>query len=274
LFLSFNLYAEENIIAFPENMALNVYGNYNLAAFDHEDIGYRTDKPWDIGFGLRYKDFSFSIIFPIPYDGLLISPNFDFEVNSFFDTFFLEGYLKYYPNLYFNDTGMDSGFEIHSAGIMANFLYNHENHSLSSIINLNKKQNKSSGSLLYGFGIYHSSLYSEDEDDYYSERQHIIYMGPTVGYSYTFVFNNGVFLNTSIIFKANAGVNIIDEKWIFIPQTEPKIIFGCHRNTWSFNLKLMNNVAFLLWNINEFDSLNLITINFMFSKRIFVKTPY
>jgi hypothetical protein len=263
------IHANDYITFFDENFEVNFFVNYNMGIFaDINSPEYRTDNPFDIGFGFRYKKISAQLSIPLSFDEQFNIWSFDFEMDSYFDNVYYEAYFKSYPYMYIEDSEIPSELSIHSSGIMATFLQNNENHSLSSVIELDKRQNKSSGSLLYGFGVFHSSLHSPAGIlNKFSDRQHLLYFGPSIGYSYTQVFKNDVFINLSLVLFTNPGVNINTENWLFIPQLEPKIVVGHHNDKWSINLKMMNTAKFIIWNKNDFDILTLVSITTMFSKR-------
>ena len=263
------VYADDDFSLFNDSWAIDFFTKYNMAIFsDLNHSEYRTDKPFDIGLGIRYKNISAHISVPVFFDTSLNIWAFDFETDSYFDNIFYEAYLKHYPYFYYGDDNIQSELSIHSSGIMATFIHNHEKHSLTSIITLDRKQNISSGSLLYGFGVFHSSLFSIDKNlEKFDIRQHILYFGPSIGYSYTHVFSSGFFLNSSLLFFTSPAINISSKNWLFIPQIEPKIIAGHHNNTWSFNLIMKNNADFIIWNKEDLDILTLVSVTLKFSKR-------
>ena len=269
LFLS-SVYADNIFTFFDEKWAIDLFTKYNMGIFselNHSE--YRTDKPFDIGIGFRYKNISAHISVPIILDDFFDIWAFDFETDSYFDNIFYEAYFKHYPYFYIDDSNLQSELSIHSSGLMATFIHNHENHSLTSVTTLDRKQYISSGSLLYGFGVFHSSIFSAEASlKKYNERQHLLYFGPSIGYSYTWVFGYGVFLNSSLVFFANPGMNISTGSWLFFPQFEPKIVLGHHNNTWSTNLIMKNNAKFIMLNKDDIDILTLVSITITFSKRL------
>jgi hypothetical protein len=217
--------------------------------------------------GLRYKKVAGKLSFPLSSDkGFAL----DFELNSYFDKVYFNAYIKYSDAFYVQETDENSGLDVFTAGHMATYVKNHKNHSLSSVINLDKKQNVSSGSLLYGLGAFYTSMYSQAETmSNYAEKQNLLYFGPSIGYSYIWVFESNLFLNVSVLGLTNVGKNLSSDEWLTIPQVEPKIVFGQHKNRWAFNITLMNNSTFLFWNSTDFsyDVLTLLTLSTMFSIR-------
>jgi len=271
------LYAQENtqesISAFEEKWTISAFAHYRMGIFNHNDTEYYvsdryiTNNPLALGLGLRYKKIAASFSYPLPIKNKTFSMDFDF--NSYLQKMYFEGYFKYYGDFYTEETNQKSGLDVLSLGVMATYVLNHENHSLSSVINLDKKQNTSSGSFLLSAGTFYSSLYSSNEImSNYSERQRLLYTGPGFGYSYIHVFNNGMFFNISLLVFANIGINTTAVKMVTIPQLEPRFVFGQHKNRWSFNIKLVNNSAIIIWDNLDGDVLDLLKISTMFSVRL------
>jgi hypothetical protein len=265
LFFNFPVYAEDNIQYFDEKFAIDANLNFNYGVFNREDEVYSTNRILNVGLGFRYKYFSFAIAFPIPFN----VASFDFEINPYFDKIYYHAYIKYYQDFYTGNSSEKSGLDVFSSAITATYVANHENHSLSSVISLDKKQTVSNGSFLYAFGTFFSSIYSTDEtmDDYTGKRQNLVYFGPGIGYSYTWVFENDIFLNLSTVVFTNLGINTNTKDFSFIPQLEPHLVFGQHKNTWSFNIKIANNSEILLKGLNYFDILTLNSFTATVSKR-------
>jgi hypothetical protein len=281
--LSITVYAEDNITTFTEDWTFSLSANYNLGLLTQSDASqFRTNKPWNIGIGIRYKIFSIKTSFSIPVtDSSVVKPSvskpsFDFEVASYYNRVYFGTYFKYYRDYYVADTDEPVGLDTLSLGFTTTFVQNYKNHSLSSVNLLNKRQNISSGSFLYSLGAFYSSLYSSSEmiSDFI-EKQNIIYFGQGIGYSYIWAFKSGLFINASLVLFTNAGFNIITNKWLFIPHLEPNFVIGYHQNTWSVNLRIMNKTTVFLKESSFFVSpdewdynlLSLITTTLMFSKR-------
>ena len=255
---------EETVSLFDQKWAVSASSNNNMGIFSQYTDLYISNRPWEIGLGLRYKKLSAQLAMPIASKKFSV----DFAFNFYFEKTFYEAYFKYYDDLYVMNSDKNSGLDILSSGMMATYVFNYENHSLSSVINLDKKQSESSGSMLYGFGVFYTSIHSTTETmNHYTERQRLLYTGPSIGYSYIWVFENGLFLNVSFLFLSNFGLNITMNEWLTIPQIEPRVVFGNHKKRWSFNIKLMNNSAIIVWDDKDYDMLTLLTFSTMFSVR-------
>jgi hypothetical protein len=260
----------EAISLFDEKWTISPFMNYNMGILQQNNADlYRTDKPWNIGLGIRYKKISGKLSFPVSSSSS-VGFSLDFDINSYFDRIFYKAYIKYYTEFYVQDSAENSGLDAFTSGLMATYVKNHKNHSLSSVINLDRKQNVSSGSMLYGLGAFFTSMYSQTQTmSNYAEKQNILYFGPSIGYSYIWVFENNLFLNVSLLGFSNVGKNFSSDEWLTVPQVEPRVVFGHHSNKWAFNITVMNNSTILFWNDDGFsyDVLTLLTLSTMLSIR-------
>ncbi|MFP3042212.1 DUF4421 domain-containing protein [Treponema primitia] len=262
-------FAEDAIVPFDEKIALNISGKYNMGIFQQQSTSYRTNKPWDVGLGIRYKNLAAQLFIPTS----LNDNSFDAAVNFYFEKMYYETYIKRYRNFYLKEDDESMGYEnagldMMSGGIMAGRIHNYKNHSLRSVFTMSEKQTTPSGSFLYGFGVFYTSVYSQNETmSRYNGRQHIAYFGPTAGYSHTWTLPHSMFLNVGINMGANFGININDTKMLFIPQINPKITFGHHNNSWSINAVMGCNTSVLLWSKDNLDILIPATMGVTFSNR-------
>ncbi|GHV81410.1 hypothetical protein AGMMS49944_32010 [Spirochaetia bacterium] len=147
------LFSEETIVPFNERIALNFSGKYNIGIFQHDGTSYRTNKPWDIGIGIRYKNIAAQAYIPLSCN----NDSFDVAVNFYLEKMYYEIFMKRYTNFHNDADGTSEkenvGLDIMSGGIMAGWIHNHQNHSLRSVFTLSEKQTVSCGSFLYGFGV-------------------------------------------------------------------------------------------------------------------------
>jgi hypothetical protein len=260
------VFPEETTTLFGEKFALNVMGNYNVGIFSQEQaVSYSTDEPFRIGLGFRYKKTAAQIFVPVSFR----FNSFDLEFNSYFEKMYVEIFLKHYRSFYNKDNGYDdAGLDVMAAGITAGWVYNNPNHSLSSVYHLDRKQNISSGSFLYGFSAFYTSIYSaKSVIKQYDERRHIIHFGPMAGYSYTWTLPRDMFINTSITAGTNLGIYAAGKELLFIPQIKPKISFGHHGSAWSINVVMSCNSTILLRDKRNPDILAPSTMTLTFSKR-------
>jgi hypothetical protein len=253
-------------------MALSLSGKYNIGVFQYDGDSYRTDKPWDIGVGLRYKSLAATVFLPLSAN----NDAFDVAFNFYLKKMYFETFIKRYTNFYPGEQDHadraireNVGLDVMNTGLFVGWVADETRHSLRSLFSLSEEQRSSSGSFLYGFGVCFTSLYSENPAmPRYAERHSIVYFGPTGGYSYTWVFPHRLFLNLGATVGANAGIKASDGGFLFIPQVNPKITFGHHDDSWSVNAVMGCNTSMLFWGDGDFDTLAPATMSVTFSRRL------
>lgn len=263
--------ADDSIIPFSELWTINISGKYIVTSFSQEQSAqYITRKPWALGLGVRYKDISVTLFLP-SFQTFNEHPfkSFDIQIFSFYDSIYYDGFCKLYRGFLDEESGnKDVDLQVFSSGISAGWLRNSKRHSLSAAYNLDCRQTSSSESAVLGFGIFYTSLFSNDKNIRpYNETQRFVYFGPNLGYSYTFIFPQNIFLNMNLVIGLDAGLNVTTSKWLFIPLIMPKISLGHHNKTWSINFAASCNYTAISWDINTIDKLLSATIKATFSKR-------
>jgi hypothetical protein len=170
-------YIEDIIVQFPESFAFNLSSKYNMGIFQSGDSSYRTGKPWDIGIGLRYKYLGAYMYIPLKFPPFGNRTSFDIAISFYQQKMYYETFIKRYQRFYTSNNEGGSaiddnvnenenvGLDIMSSGIMVGYIHNHKNHSLRSVFTLAEKQTASSGSLLYGFGAFYTSIYGNRENE-------------------------------------------------------------------------------------------------------------
>jgi hypothetical protein len=262
--------AEENISLFNDKFALNFSGIYTISGFSQDKMWYNADKPWALGLGIRIKNISLGLSFPIYSFDINPFYSFDFQTNSYYDAVYYKAFCRRYQGFTYGEEPekIKIDLTLFSAGISAGWIQNNKNHSLSAIYDLDKMQITSSGSFLYGFGVTYTSIYCEDSTiENYAERQHFIYFGPAAGYSYTWIFPQNIFLNMNLVIGLNAGNNINENKWLIVPQLMPNISVGHHDKAWSINFAGSCDYTNIIWDNTDFDTLLAGTMAVTFSKR-------
>jgi hypothetical protein len=264
-------HADEVIVHFNEPWTINILSKHNTGSFRQEqDEPYTIKKPWDLGIGVRYKKISATVFLPSFHaSGEHPFESFDIQLASYYERIYYEAFCKKYQG-FTNEEAVDSDIDLRvfSSGISTGWLQNSKNHSLSAVYDLDCNQLSSSGSAILGLGVYYTALFSDNEKiKHYNDVQHFVCFGPTIGYSYTFIFSGNIFLNMNLVAGLDAGLNIATKEWLFIPLIMPKISFGHHNKTWSLNFTAACNRVVIPWDINTVDRLSFATIKATFSKR-------
>jgi hypothetical protein len=158
---------------------------------------------------------------------------FNFYGEDTFWELFYKDYRGFYNEIFNENVSMD--LDISSGGIFFEYILLSNEHSIRSVYNLDRLQKVSNGSILVGFDAFYTSILSHDGLlEYYRERKNSMYFGPTIGYSYTWIFGNNYFLNLYCILGLNVGVDF-DNHYFFAPEILPKLSLGKHNGLWSMN---------------------------------------
>ncbi|MDR1443562.1 MAG: DUF4421 domain-containing protein [Treponema sp.] len=263
--------AEAAITVFDESWAIKALGKYTITSFSQEQPAqYTTAKPWSFGLGLRYKDVSASVSLPSFYaSGGHPFESFDIQLSSYYDSVYYEVFCRRYQDFTDKKTGNNGvDLRVFSSGISAGWLQNGKRHSLSAAYDLDCRQLSSSGSIILGIGIFYTSIFGGDERiKHYNETQRFVYSGPNLGYSYTIIFPNDIFLNVNFVIGLNAGLNITANTWHFIPDIIPKLSFGHHNKSWSINFTAGGNYTAIPREVNTADHLLSGAMKVTFSNR-------
>jgi hypothetical protein len=257
-------YTQENIIPFDNNWTFDLSMNYNFLQFQqNEAFNCTGHKPIGVDIGARYKNIGANFTFQLPILTQYVQPlseTFDIALDYYADKFIASVVFTRYKSFYINDinTSNFSGdiipnnnqkvdLEILLAGTSFKWILNHRNHSIRGVYVLDKMQRHSNGSFILGLGFYYNTIHSNDQLlPGYETKQHSLFLTPLAGYSYSWIFGSGFFLNADITLGVNAGLNITKSRFEFMPTIQPNMTIGYHLNTWSFsasvNAKLFMSV--------------------------------
>lgn len=263
VFFTVHLFSQEDeIVMFDSNWIVGLSLNYNEMGFtnNNESGIYRGNKPLDVGIGVKYKKLYGQINFnlPIVYNDYDPNPNsFDINMDFLGDKLLVNANFSRYSSFYKNeytesDTEenifLDNNYlEIITSGLSFLWILNHEKHSLRGIYELDRMQTVSNGSFLAGFGAHYHSIFSPDNLlENYNTRQHYVYLSPLFGYSYTWLFTGGFFINGIITAGFNYGWYVNENEFVYMPIITPNITFGYHLKTWSFTSSIKGNYYYAI----------------------------
>jgi hypothetical protein len=258
------------IIPFGNAWSVNISAKYGAASFAPEQSGnYTADLPWSLGLGIRYKHIAASLFLPSFYTfDRHFFESFDLQLASYYNMFYYEAFCKRYQGFSDGETEPKSvDLRVLSSGVSAGWVQNSKYHSLSAVYDLDSKQQSSNGSVIFGFGVFFTSIRGGDTNKRYRDARRLVYFGPNIGYSYTFLFPGNIFLNMNLIIGLDAAINMNSNEWLFIPQATPKITFGHHGNAWSINAAIGCNYTAILWDAKAVDFLMPATMTLTYSKR-------
>jgi hypothetical protein len=260
---------EDAIVPFGNAWSVNISAKYGTAGFTPEQSGnYTADLPWSLGLGVRYKHIAASLYLPSFYAfDRRFFESFDLQLASYYKMFYYEAFCKRYQDFTDGKTEPKSvDLRALSSGVSAGWVQNSKHHSLSAVYDLDSKQQSSNGSVILGFGVFYTSIRSGGTKCYRDTRR-LVYFGPNIGYSYTFLFPGNIFLNMNLIIGLDAAINMNTNEWLFIPQATPRISFGHHGNAWSINAAIGCNYTAILWDMKAVDLFMPATMTLTYSKR-------
>ncbi|MDR0503911.1 MAG: DUF4421 domain-containing protein [Treponema sp.] len=234
--------AEEKVVKFRNFASISSSLNYNFMAYEQSSSDYSlmTNRPWDLGIGIGLLSLSIGFTFSLPFlydQNHEQSQSFDINMNIYHKKSFTYAYFKFYSG--FNDgADYNTDLTIINAALTWTRVFN-DDHSLRSVYNLDRRQTVSNGSFLLGGGMYLTSIQANNQSDNtefenFRDGENALYLGPSAGFSYTFVFRSNCFINVMSTF----GVNIMISGWNTSSgfQALPRFTFGYHGKKWSANI--------------------------------------
>ena len=255
VFISLMVYADEpeqpTVIKFNNLLTLKTSLIYNLMIFEQtaQNHSYITNQPIDVGAGIGIKDFfiSFSLSIPFLYDrNFEKSKSFNANFYHYFkDRSFFNGFFGYFDGFH-DRVEKNIDLRILTIGLSQTFILN-RNHSIRTAYNLDGKQKVSNGSLLFGGGLFFTSIRSDDNNlEYYFEQRNSFFFGPSIGYSYTFIIKENFFINILSTFSWNGILN--NGNFAVGFQALPRFSIGYHGKRWSINFS--SDFCFFADNLN------------------------
>lgn len=253
------------IVSFPDKISVQLLARYNFALLSGKSTGDRdlaTNRPVDLGLGGGYGDWTWSSLFTFSFGADTRKPKTratDLQFSYYGDRVFWNLFLKMNNGFFFRDSESDEFRKARlltvSAGYDMGFLWNRE-HSLRAAYSLDRRQKKSNGSFIWGAGVYYHGIVSRDSLlPQYGKYQQFVHLGPSVGYSYTWVWQSGWFFNMLGVASISFGKNLTRNQWMLFSQVFPKFTVGYHGERWSINFPYSMNAIQLASSDGKFDDM-------------------
>lgn len=254
------------------------YADFSFSSFNKKsDIQYRSNSTTNLGAGITYKNLSgnFGTGFGFLNNGIKKrgkTTALDFQFHFFLpkwtsDLLFLRykgfyitpsGYPFELPNNYYYRPDVS----LNVMGLSAYRVKNFGKFSYRSAFFQNEWIRKSSGTLLYGGGVYYESINSNDSSlipskvaglfpDSNFNNFHFISFGPGAGYAYTFVLKKHFYvlgsaiINGNINFSTDENGSVKNKRTGFEPGINFKTAAGYGGAVWNASLSWAGNVAFV-----------------------------
>jgi hypothetical protein len=245
-------------------------------AQDGSDV-YWANRPLEIGAGIGWKWLAISASFPLPtslnQDSSSYAGTMDFRFSTYFRRFYVEfGFRRYNDFVMQDDAKTNSSLDIMAGTVNLGFVFS-KDISLSAPYDLDALQKVSTGAPLVGVNAQLDSIKCNDANNKeftsdYAERRNILHFGPTTGYTYTWVFSHGFFINLLAAAGVNAQYELSNKKWGVSFSILPQMALGFQKE--SFGVNFVTGFSYLNINLNRLnltDNLSSYYGTLTFSKR-------
>lgn len=231
------------ITRFRRKFLVRFLCNYNFVTFwSSENKGdfLVSNRPVDVGLGIGYGDFYWDFIYALPFTADTKSKSAAFELG--FDFFpgnwWIKGKYRRTSGFTLNDSASTFiDFWERDAYISALWMGTAKGEfSPLAAYFLDRKQARSAGSLIIGGRV--QSNWAKDYSkslDYYAEDKRLVTDWLNMGYSYTWIYSNHMFLNLWGVAGSAIGVEYESKEFLFTFDVVAKMAWGYIGETWSWN---------------------------------------
>ena len=229
---------------FRERISLRFLCDYNFMMIKNTAYGdepLSSNRPVDVGVGFGYDslftlfgtpwDISFDFKYGLPFttsNGHSDSKTFETGLDLFPGDWWLTAKVRYYSGFSQNleDSDDDSFIDLTVFDMYFSMLWMataNGRFAPRSAYFLDRRQKSSAGSMVIGGRLQHN--YAEDKDG-------------DVGYTYTFVYDNGYFWNLWGVVGVAYGREYADDGNLLLPEADMKTALGYIGESWSWNVVL------------------------------------
>jgi len=238
-------YDVEAVSEFKRHFPLRFLCNYNFVSLwtsEFEEGALVSNRPVDAGLGFGYKDLYLDLIFALPFTsskGRSKSLAFETGLDFFPGNWWIKGKYRRYSGFSTENDSNSVFVDLWQRDAYISALWMgtaRDEFTPRAAYFLDRKQKYSAGSVIVGGRIQHSNAVDRDTIlDYYQEYRKRFTVWTDMGYSYTWVYHNDMFLNLWGI----AGIAVSSEsesKDVFLlPEVDAKMAYGYIADTWSWN---------------------------------------
>ena len=247
-----------SISTFRERFSLRFLCNYNFVSIWNSELKDEyliSNRPVDLGLGFGYDslftlfgsswDFSWDFKFALPFttsNGKSSTQSFETELNFFPRNWWLEGKFRSYSGF---TTDAEDDAEFVDLWILDMYLSAlwmataHAKFSPRSAYFLDRRQAESAGSMILGGRIQRNI--AEDKDSvlaYYDNRRDLKTLWLDMGYTYSWIYDNGMFLNVWGVVGIAYGRERADDGYAVLPESDLRMAIGYLGEKWSWNTVL------------------------------------
>jgi len=271
LFAAFAAPIEANepaVSRFRERFSLRFLCDYNFmmiknSKFDDEPL--ISNRPVDVGIGFGYDslftlfgvswDISWDFKYSLPFttsNGHSKSKAFSTGLDLFPANWWLAANLDYYRGFTQDlDNKEDFFIDLTILDIYFSALYmltSNGEFSPRSAYFLDRRQSKSAGSMIVGGRLQRNT--AEDNDgvlNYEDNKRAINSLWANLGYTYSWIFENGLFCNLWGVTGIAYGRESAKDDNVLLPEFDGKFAFGYIGEKWAWNIILLFDYAPILY---------------------------
>lgn len=246
------------VSTFRERFSLRFLCNYNFISIWNSELdggSLISNRPVDLGLGFGYDslftlfgsswDFSWDFKFALPFTtskGKSSTQSFETGLNFFPRNWWLEGKFRSYSGFSTDDEENAEFIDLWILDMYLSVLWMataHAKFSPRSAYFLDRRQAESAGSMILGGRIQRNI--AEDKDSvlaYYDNRRDLKTLWLDMGYTYSWIYDNGMFLNVWGVVGIAYGRERADDGYAVLPESDLRMAIGYLGKKWSWNTVL------------------------------------
>ncbi|WP_295683970.1 DUF4421 family protein [uncultured Fibrobacter sp.] len=262
---------DPEISTFRSRLSLRFLTNYNFVSIQNSAYGdqpLESNRPLNLGIGFGYDslftlfdkswDLSLEFRYNLPFttsDGHTNSHAFESGLNFFPGDWWISGNLRYYSGFStkIKDEPRDRikfvDMSVTDMYISALWMASaNGKFSPRSAYFLERRQKHSAGSIIVGGRLQRNI--AEDNDGillYENNRRDITTTWVDMGYTYSFIFKRGYFLNLWGVLGLAYGRIVAEDDNVLLPEFETRSAFGYLGEKWSWNIVLKSGYSIVLY---------------------------
>lgn len=236
------------ISEFKKKFQLRFLTNYNFVSFwssEFHEGSLISNRPVDAGLGFGYGDLYLDILFALPFtldNNRSKSLSFETGFDFFPSDWWIQGKYRRYSGFSVDSKNGPDFINLweREAFISALWMATAKNKfTPRAAYFLDRKQEHSAGSMILGGRIQNRKTKDTDSTlAFYREERSISSGWVDMGYSYTWVYDNKMFINLWGVLGISVGSERSEESsndFALLPEVITKMAFGQIRETWSWN---------------------------------------
>ena len=262
---------DPEISTFRSRLSLRFLTNYNFVSIQNSAYGdqpLESNRPLNLGIGFGYDslftlfdkswDLSLEFRYNLPFttsDGHTNFHAFESGLNFFPGDWWISGNLRYYSGFStkIKDEPRDRikfvDMSVTDMYISALWMASaNGKFSPRSAYFLERRQKHSAGSIIVGGRLQRNI--AEDNDGillYENNRRDITTTWVDMGYTYSFIFKRGYFLNLWGVLGLAYGRIVAEDDNVLLPEFETRSAFGYLGEKWSWNIVLKSGYSIVLY---------------------------